>query len=969
MRSPRSARTWQSWTVHVYVRHMFRLSTLGTFGLFDASGADTSLPPHRLALLALLAASGDRGMARDKILAYLWPDATAAKARAALEQMLHALRVSLDDRSILLGNPLRLDPAVVSSDVGDFRNAITAGDHARAAALYEGPFLDGFYLSEVPEFERWVTTERSRLEAQYVSALEKLAIESAARGEHARAMEWVRSLGSVALATTTRARHFMEALAASGDRDSALEFAAIHAARIRTELGTEPDASVAALAEQLRAGHHVVRTVQASSDEKLPVQGAAPRRKRIVAFGVTAAVAAVILLFGGWAWFSRSNGARLDPNVIAVMPFRVNASDSSYNYLREGIVDLMNAHLTGDGVPRAVDSRTLLIAWRRVAGVRSELTEHESTALARQLGAQKLLLGSLVFSSEGSVLTASLRDARSGREIMPYKSERTNDELRLVADLTRALMVHTVNLNDVRSPGLSDSLEAIKEYLSGLRASRSNQWLDAYEHYSRAVKVDSAFPLAALRVYEAAAADFGPAPPGPSVLEPLWKRVWSLRHRLSARDTLLLRSMGAFYLYPDRASAAGVRELAVRAAPDDPRVWTNWGISRAYAESPTTPESNRTAAMILDSAIALDPSNAIAVQARLYVALRQRDSTEIRKYNAMHNDVGGAGQDVDGWRWAAAHALSDTRSLDSVRTRAHEVSDESIRTMVYLALNEGFPLDDPAALLSRRLSHPMRDAALRRRDFLWLFETAVARGQARYALDLADSASRDSVLRVPFAERVIRQALHEPGTGYDSVAAAAARFVGGLPLERAGRSAYCLTQIWHAVSANQKGARAAAAELRAMADTSSVPALRATRGGICPHFLEGLEKVGASSQVPVSLVRRIDSILARGLYWDRAAATTNVLLSRWQERRGDLLGALATIRRRSRGLLDYQMAGRAAMARSEGKLAALVGDTAGAIRAYAHYLTLRDKPDPGPMAKEVAEVRTHLAQLQRASRR
>lgn len=61
-------------------------------------------------MLALVAASGNRGIARDKILAYLWPEATPAKARASLEQMLHALRVSLGDRPVFLGNPIRLDP-------------------------------------------------------------------------------------------------------------------------------------------------------------------------------------------------------------------------------------------------------------------------------------------------------------------------------------------------------------------------------------------------------------------------------------------------------------------------------------------------------------------------------------------------------------------------------------------------------------------------------------------------------------------------------------------------------------------------------------------------------------------------------------------------------------------------------------------------------------------------------------------
>lgn len=51
--------------------------------------------------------------------------------------------------------------------------------------------------------------------------------------------------------------------------------------------------------------------------------------------------------------------------------------------------------------------------------------------------------------------------------------------------------------------------------------------------------------------------------------------------------------------------------------------------------------------------------------------------------------------------------------------------------------------------------------------------------------------------------------------------------------------------------------------------------------------------------------------------------------------------------------------------REEGRLAAMAGDAAGAIRAYRHYLTLRDQPDPGAMTDEVSRVRAHLAALTR----
>jgi hypothetical protein len=55
------------------------------------------------------------------------------------------------------------------------------------------------------------------------------------------------------------------------------------------------------------------------------------------------------------------------------------------------------------------------------------------------------------------------------------------------------------------------------------------------------------------------------------------------------------------------------------------------------------------------------------------------------------------------------------------------------------------------------------------------------------------------------------------------------------------------------------------------------------------------------------------------------------------------------------GLLSYAL-------REEGRLAALAGDPAGAIRAYSHYLALRYNPEPS-LKPQVDQVRAELARL------
>src|SRR5438067_3125507 len=148
-------------------RLILRLQTFGGLALVGADAPELGQQRRRLAFLALLATAGDRGLTRDQLVATLWPESAAPAGRHALEQLLHAVRRSLGESAFVGTNPLRLDPAVVESDVAEFDAALARGALADAVALYLGPFLSGFYLTDAPGFERWVESERARLAARH----------------------------------------------------------------------------------------------------------------------------------------------------------------------------------------------------------------------------------------------------------------------------------------------------------------------------------------------------------------------------------------------------------------------------------------------------------------------------------------------------------------------------------------------------------------------------------------------------------------------------------------------------------------------------------------------------------------------------------------------------------------------------------------------------------------------------------
>ena len=232
---------------------MFRLETLGGLALTEGPAAAVTTQRRRLALLALLAVAGERGLTRDKLVAYLWPESPSNNARHALEQLLYGLRRQLGD-SVLLGpDPLRLNPELITSDVTQFAAAVGRGAPAEAVGLYRGPFLDGFYLSDAAEFGRWAEEERSHLAGKYAWALEGLADAARDRGDHAAEIGWRRTLVATDPLNGGSALSLMRALASAGDAAGALQYARVYETLIREELDSAPDPPLRVFLQGLRA--------------------------------------------------------------------------------------------------------------------------------------------------------------------------------------------------------------------------------------------------------------------------------------------------------------------------------------------------------------------------------------------------------------------------------------------------------------------------------------------------------------------------------------------------------------------------------------------------------------------------------------------------------------------------------------------------------------------------------------------
>jgi DNA-binding SARP family transcriptional activator len=232
-----------------------RLLTFGGLNLLVGGQAVTGSTTRRrrLALLALLAVARERGLNRDKLQAYLWPESDTERARHGLNQLVYFQRRHLDGDELFLGKKtLRLNRSVITTDVWEFEDAVDAAANEAAVRLYSGPFLDGFFLRGAPGFERWADEQRSRLAQRCAAALGALATGASAVGDQRRAVEWWRRAAELNPFDTDTVLHLVEAWVAVGDRAAALRAALHHQDLLLTELGLAADPRVVQVIDHLR---------------------------------------------------------------------------------------------------------------------------------------------------------------------------------------------------------------------------------------------------------------------------------------------------------------------------------------------------------------------------------------------------------------------------------------------------------------------------------------------------------------------------------------------------------------------------------------------------------------------------------------------------------------------------------------------------------------------------------------------
>ena len=700
-----------------------------------------------------------------------------------------------------------------------------------------------------------------------------------------------------------------------------------------------------------------------------PAPATTQRRGRMIA--IVAAVVLAVAAAGVVVWNQlRDRGPGPDPNMMAVVPFRVSTADPALHYLREGMLDLLAAKLTGEGGMRATDPRQLLDAWRRAGGSEtSELPREDALLLARRLGAGRLLLGDVVGTPTRLVITASLLGSAQGDSIVKVNVEGPPDSLAFLVDqLAAKLLTETSTEGASRSARLtSTSLPALRAYLDGQAKLRRVDVFGAAKDFERALDADSTFALAALGL-RMASSWYGDG----NLQERGLQAAWRERSRLSQRDQALLVAVAGprYPAPPTTKELLDARERYLAIAPDRADAWYLLGdhvFHYGWVLNVPNPEERA-----LDSfrrASEIDSTYVVGYLHALPLALTLGDTAAARRFERLRLAMDTSRAWVAITRWQKASQANDSAraaaAIDSI-----DVSNY-VFTMAQLAFYAGVGTADVGRAMDTALARATNDGQRRFLSRMAHDFTLVA-GRPHEALaHLEQSADSTNDINIPVL--AVRNAMVADG---DTAAALqAARTLGAIEsrpvsadsaTRASQRAATRVLEPWRLSRGDTSQTRRSLERLRAIARTLTGGSRYDAEIEIAT--IEAMHADLTKSRDLSAKAVRLDSLL-RDLNYPATnvsrASFANLVAARLLEKTGDIRGALAAARRRS-DAWSTNNPYLATQLREQGRLAALAGEREEAIRAYKHYLTLRVAPEPA-VRPQVEAVRQELLKLERAS--
>ena len=688
---------------------------------------------------------------------------------------------------------------------------------------------------------------------------------------------------------------------------------------------------------------------------------------------VSGVAAAALLTMGISYLLSHENVATAsDPSLVAVLPFRTVGATGELAWLHEGIVDLLSNKLGAGAALRTAEPTSVLSAWRRAEGSSDKaITSDAALRIAGGLGAGRMIDGSIVGTPEHLTMTASILTLPSGRSTASVSAEGPVDSLSALVDhLAARLLPLAAGVDTSRLSTSSSSLPATREFLAGYMALRKTDFREALRHFREATVLDSTFALAALELVHASVWVGGTG----SEDGRRGKRLAQAgRNRLIPADRALLDAW-------DVENATGPQwierwQAALRANPNRAEVW--YALGDAYYHVGRLVGLDDPLALAAEAfqrgwaSDSMDGAGSLAYRRSpivaeplihmVEIAQMQGDTASVRRLAALQLDFDSTS--VFGWyiRWHRAVSLGDSAQR-VFWAESQNVEPHAWDFITHFMAWTGITIQDlpRAKTVQTRALELTSPGQVSGSYTLGLLNGGRPR-EARRFLHLDDGSVED------LSERIF-DALYWEGdatTAADAVHRLAPFAAISAKSSRGGRlrsKAICALGAWHAARGHYRYVENAIRKLRAASDTgrgSHDSALPNESAALCAALLEATR--ASTLDLPDVWTKLTKADVAARTYINSAPLGANLVVARVAERQGDLTLALRAVRRRGSKLDDYPYY-LSTFLYEEGRLAALTGDTIGALQAYRHYLALRVAPEP-ELQPEVERVRGELARL------
>ena len=701
------------------------------------------------------------------------------------------------------------------------------------------------------------------------------------------------------------------------------------------------------------------------------VEASGQGRSRLpVLAGVTLAMASVALvMFLVVDGPDPGDGLRdgLDEQRIVVLPFRAEVPPE-LEHLGGGISELLNIRFAGTRAAlQPADPVATAILYEEALSV-DPSTAGES--VARALGAAMVLSGSVVAGPDGLTLSGTLRDVTTGTRLAAGPVRGPADSTSVMVDrLASEILGVTIGEEDDRLEELTSAdPEAVDAYLRGWQEFRSGRLREAFDQFGQAVAIDSTFALASMRMADAAN-NLSDADEDGALA-----RAWRHRDRLPERDRLYVEArLGPNHPDPstDREMRRAFREL-LEVAPTRANAW--YFLAEYALHRPDSRASPERAGESLDRALALEPDNILVLSHQQIVTARLDDAPGYLEATRRLAEIDTTAARQTVYRWVTSVLADDT-------TRAlalYDSLDVPSPTTPWLFM-------DTPVLLVCEWQAPAIASYL---DRLYSETASATEGEVSYhrpfygfqALGRPDRAREilaelEGVTEEPRAIMRLLGVLYGPLP--DSMGAAGADMVEER-LAGVGDPAWSAVDVQHRTALElwriAQGAlthvdHAVAGYWESGADLPDALRRTVELQGL---LLEGLALLRrGDADAAGTALDRADALLLegpplqplggpRGLRTDVYDALVLATAEAY-EALGDEEKALAVLERESSFISGHwPFAPR--FARDRGRLAALTGDTARAIREYQHYVRMRAAPEPA-LEAELAEVRASLQAL------